>query len=307
MLKKTLAAVALAAFCASAEAEETRSTNEVVASAKAQDWRIVPQDRLLYLTLAGGRTVVFELAPEFAPKNVETVKRLAQKRFWDGTEVYRLQDNYVVQFGDAAAVHTPAQAKKLPAGHRSPPPEFERSLAGISASWLSDRDPWSEGAGFAQGFAVAKSGNKVWLAHCYGALGVGRDVKPDSGTGAELYVVVGQSPRYLDRNITLAGRVVHGIAHLSALPRGGGSDGGYAGFYQKPGEYTKIESVRVGTDLPVAEQLNIEVMKTDSPVFAAMVETRRNRTGDWFVRQAGYTDVCNIEVPARLAEKKWVE
>lgn len=304
MLKKTVSAAVLAVLCAGVQAKETRSTNEVIASAQAQDWRRVPQERLLYLKLAGGRTVVFELAPEFAPKNVETIKLLAQKRFWDGTEVYRLQDNYVVQFGDAAAVHQPAAAKKLPSEHRSPPPEFERDLAGVAADWLPDADPWSEGTGFANGFAVAKGGRKAWLTHCYGALGVGRDMKPDSGTGAELYVVIGHAPRYLDRNITLAGRAVYGIEHLSALPRGGGSDGGYAGFYQTPAEYTAIESVRLGTELPAAEQLPVEVMKTDSAVFAAMVETRRNRTGGWFVKQSGYTDVCNIAVPARLAGKK---
>ena len=35
--------------------------------------------------------------------------------------------------------------------------------------------------------------------------------KADSSTGAELYVVTGQSPRQLDRNITSVGRVVQGI------------------------------------------------------------------------------------------------
>lgn len=305
-MKKTLLALSLILSTQSALAEavkETRSTNEVIASAQDSDWRLIPQERLLYLNLADKRTVVFEMAPEFAPKSVAAIQSLAKNQFWDGLEVYRMQDNYVVQFGDAAAVHHPDKAKKLPDGHQSPPAEFERPLEGLTVSWLADKDPWSEGVGFLDGFAVAKGDNQAWLAHCYGTLGVGRDVAPDSGTGAELYVVIGQSPRYLDRNITLAGRVVYGIEHLSALPRGGGSDGGYAGFYQDPKEYTKVENIRVGTDVPEAEQLHLEVMKTDSEVFKAMVETRRNRTGGWFVKQVGYTDVCNIAVPVRVAKK----
>ncbi|MDO4434924.1 MAG: peptidylprolyl isomerase [Cardiobacteriaceae bacterium] len=304
-MKKSLLALALVAMSQSALAEkakETRSTNEVIASASADDWRSIPQERLLYLNLADKRQVIFELAPEFAPKSVEQIQFLAKNKFWDDLEIYRMQDNYVVQFGDAAAVHNPEKAKKLPEGHQQPPAEFERDLEGLKVSWLEDKDPWSEGVGFVDGFAVAKGEGKAWLAHCYGALGVGRDMAPDSGTGAELYVVIGQSPRYLDRNITLAGRVVYGMEHLSALKRGGGSDGGYAGFYQDPSEYTKIESIRVGNEVPEAEQLKLETMKTDSEVFKAMVETRRNRTGDWFVRQVGYTDVCNIAVPVRVAQ-----
>lgn len=305
MFQKTLLALTCLMGIQSAWAEkvkETRPTHEVIASAKAEDWRLIPQERLLYLNLDGNRTVVFELAPEFAPKSVEAIQSLAKNQFWDGLEVYRMQDNYVVQFGDANAVHHPDKAKKLPDGHQNPPAEFERPLEGLNVAWLADKDEWSEGVGFMDGFAVAKGEGKVWLTHCYGALGVGRDVAPDSGNGSELYVVTGHAPRYLDRNITLVGRVVYGMTHLSALPRGGMAEGGYAGFYQDPKEYTKVISVKVGTDVPAEQQLALEVMKTDSEVFSAMVETRRNRTGGWFVRQSNYTDVCNIAVPVRKAK-----
>lgn len=75
-----------------------------------------------------------------------------------------------------------------------------------------------------------------WLAHCYGMVGVGRGNDPGSGSGAELYVVIGHAPRHLDRNIAVVGRVVSGIEHLSILPRGSGP----LGFYERPEQYVPI-------------------------------------------------------------------
>jgi hypothetical protein len=42
-------------------------------------------------------------------------------------------------------------------------------------------------------------------------IGAGREVKADSGGGAELYVVIGQAPRHLDRNVTVVGRGLQGM------------------------------------------------------------------------------------------------
>ena len=53
--------------------------------------------------------------------------------------------------------------------------------------------------------------------------------RPIPATARELYAVIGQSPRGLDRNITLVGRVVRGIELLSVIPRGHGA----MGFYEK--------------------------------------------------------------------------
>ena len=60
-------------------------------------------------------------------------------------------------------------------------------------------------------------------------VGVGRDLDVRSGSGAELYVVIGHAPRHLDRNVALVGRVVKGMELLSGLPRGGAE----MGFYTK--------------------------------------------------------------------------
>ncbi len=74
------------------------------------------------------------------------------------------------------------------------------------------------------------------LTHCYGYVGVGRGLAPDTGTGGELYAVIGHAPRQLDRNIAVVGRVVEGIEQMSALPRGTEA----LGFYKEASQYVPI-------------------------------------------------------------------
>ncbi|MGO9851151.1 MAG: peptidylprolyl isomerase, partial [Steroidobacteraceae bacterium] len=153
--------------------------------------------------------------------------------------------------------------------------------------------------GFVDGFPVAAEPQtgRAWLVHCYGMIGAGRDNDVDSGGGTELYVVIGQAPRHLDRNVTLLGRVVRGMELLSVMPRGSGA----LGFYESPTERTPLRSLRVAADIPEAERTSLEVLRTDTPTFAAYVEARRNRHEEWFKVPAGRIDVCNIPVPARPA------
>ncbi|HET7065049.1 MAG TPA: peptidylprolyl isomerase, partial [Rudaea sp.] len=158
-------------------------------------------------------------------------------------------------------------------------------------------DGYAPEAGFSGDFWSARDSkkNEAWLAHCYSALGVGRDLDADSGGGTELYVVIGNAPRHLDRNITLAGRVVQGMELLSILPRGTGP----LGFYEKAEQRVPIKSIRVAADLPPAERTNLEVLRTDTPTFTALVESRRNRRDDWFKVPSGYVELCNVPIPVR--------
>ena len=130
-------------------------------------------------------------------------------------------------------------------------------------------------------------------------VGAGRDNAADSCSGVELYAVTGQSPRQLDRNITLVGRVVQGMELLSVLPRGPGA----MGFYANPAQYTKIHSIRLASELAPKDRLPLQFLKTNSASFTAYVEARRNRHNDWFVRAAGAIDACNIPLPVRTAPK----
>ncbi|MGA6148111.1 peptidylprolyl isomerase [Stenotrophomonas sp.] len=281
-------------FLASA-ASPYRSPQQILAASPDSDWRTPDPANLLYMNLDGGR-VIIELAPAFAPAHVANIQTLAREHFWDGESIYRAQDNFVVQFGDADADEV-AKAKPLGSAKRRLPAEFQRDSKGLKVTVLPDRDGWADRTGFVDGFAVGQDAQdgKTWLAHCYGALGAGRSNEEDSSIGAELYVVTGQSPRQLDRNITLVGRVLQGMELLSALPRGPAP----MGFYADAAQRTPIRSIQRASDVPAAERPALQVLRTDSKTFADTVEARRNRVDDFYKRPAGHIDLCNIPVPVR--------
>ena len=140
----------------------------------------------------------------------------------------------------------------------------------------------------------------VWPVHCYGMVGVGRNMSPDTGSGAELYAVIGHAPRHLDRNIALVGRVISGIEYLSSLPRGTGQ----LGFYEDEAERVGIRSIRLASDLPAADQPRFEYLSTDSVAFVNYADARANRRDPFFIRPAGGADICNIPVPIRPVAAK---
>ena len=261
------------------------------------DWRRPSPENTLYLQLETGR-VVFELAPRFAPQHVANIRELVRDRYFDGLAIIRSQDNYVVQWGDPHADEK--DRRSLGDAARTLQPEFYRDAAGLAFAPLDSRDAYANEVGFVDGFPVGRDGarGRAWLLHCYGMLGVGRGDAPDSGNGAELYVVTGHAPRHLDRNVTLVGRVIHGIEYLAALPRGTGP----LGFYEGEEQYVPIESVRSGADLQQSERLQIELLRTETQTFRNLVEARRHRAEDWFVDPVDRIGICNVPLPARVAQ-----
>ncbi|MGI9247001.1 MAG: peptidylprolyl isomerase, partial [Steroidobacteraceae bacterium] len=179
------------------------------------------------------------------------------------------------------------------------PPEFSvQAGPGLPFEPLPDRDGYAPEVGFSEGFPAARdpARGEAWLAHCYGMVGAGRGNEADSGNGTELYVVTGHAPRQLDRNIALVGRVVKGMELLSTLPRGSGP----LGMYEKAEQYVPIVSVRLAADVPEAGRERLEVMRTDTASFRALVEARRNRRDEWYLVPAGYVDLCNVPIVARV-------
>jgi peptidylprolyl isomerase len=271
---------------------------DLLAASKPSDWRALDPENTLYLELSSGR-VIIELAPNFAPAHVANVKALAREHYYDDLAILRVQDNYVVQWGDPEG-DKPASARKIQNAKRTLPGEFDRSIdTSLSFTRLTDGDVYAPEVGFAKGFPVARDpkSNKMWLVHCYGMVGAGRDVAADTGGGTELYVVIGQAPRHLDRNVTLLGRVIQGMELLSQLPRGTGP----LGFYEKPAQRTPIKSIRVAAGLPDAERTSLELLRTDTPLFQDLIESRRNRREEWFQSQAGHIELCAVPIPVRAA------
>ncbi|MGQ2930786.1 MAG: peptidylprolyl isomerase [Sphingopyxis sp.] len=316
-----------AAQQAPAPAAEIPSPGEIAAAAPAKDWIAIPASDLLVMDLvpdAKGkpRRVVIQLMPvPFSQGWIGNIRKLAAAHWWDGTSVNRVQDNYVAQWGDAT------EKKALPEGLSVVPESaYETAIANpaIATSPIRiDRqspygiDAYSRSNFFYEGWAVAydqiwdtliqdEKGKSIpsnltqsaWPIHCYGMVGVGRNLSPDTGSGAELYAVIGHAPRHLDRNIALVGRVIGGIEYLSSLPRGTGA----LGFYESEAERVLIASIRIATDLPPADLPKFEYLSTESDSFAKYADARANRRDPFFIKPAGGADICNIPVPVRAAK-----
>jgi len=286
-----LAAALFGGRAPGADEARPRTMSEILEASKPSDWRPLEPENTLYLQLDAGR-IVIELAPDFAPLHAANIRTLVREGYFDGLAIIRSQDNFVVQWGD------PDGKRGLGKASATLPPEFTVAWTpGLPFTRLPDVDGYAPAVGFSNGFPVGgdPAARQAWLAHCYGMVGAGRSNEIDSGNGAELYVVIGNAPRQLDRNIALVGRVVQGMELLSTLPRGTGP----LGFYEKPEQYASIESVRLAADVPAAERIGLEVMRTDTPTFEALVESRRNRQDDWYKVPAGHIELCNVPIPVR--------
>ncbi|HXE66405.1 MAG TPA: peptidylprolyl isomerase [Rhodanobacteraceae bacterium] len=284
---------------AAATAKPAPTMDQILNASKPSDWRALKPDDTLYMDLPQGR-VVIELDPAYAPLHARNIRTLAHQHYWDGLAILRVQDGFVTQWGDPAAeakhpAHPPRSLGKATA---TIAPEFKRGISSdLPFTPLPDGDVYAPEVGFSNGFPVGRDPKtgKTWLVHCYGMIGAGRDNTPDSGPGTELYAVIGQAPRQLDRNIALVGRVVQGMQYLSDLPRGNGP----MGFYKDSAHQTKVLRVRLASDLPPSQRMHLEVLRTDTPTFTALVESRRNRSDAWYLYKAGKIDICNVPLPVR--------
>ncbi|KUR71908.1 peptidylprolyl isomerase [Novosphingobium fuchskuhlense] len=293
---------------------------EIVAAAPASDWAAIAPSDLLVMDLApdakgAARQVVIQLLPApFSQGWIGNIRALAGAKWWDGTAVNRVQDGYVVQWGDPDG-EDKAKAKPLPPGLKVvPQEEYEQPLAPrvelkVMKSFEQQQSSGEFGsppvfhdapgqaqvflAGFPVGMGDNRKSQSMWAMHCYGTVGVGRDYPPDTGSGAELYAVIGQAPRQLDRNIAVVGRVIEGMEHLSSLPRGTGD----IGFYKTAEERTPILSIRIGSEVPGLPRY--QYLSTESASFARYADARANRRDSFYIRPAGGVDICNVPVPVR--------
>ena len=321
-MKQAHAFAALALLATPLGAEDKPAApapGEIVAAAPVADWVTIAPSELLILDLAPDakdkpRRVVIQLVPDpFSQGWVSNIRKLAAAHWWDGTSVNRVQDNYVVHWGDAS------EKKALPPGLAVvPETEYSGSYrsGGAPTPYVTLIDAptppakvrwWMPSNSLradiyaslvdttASGWPVAADGAAMWPIHCYGMVGVGRDMPPNTGTGAELYAVIGHAPRHLDRNIAIVGRVIEGIEHLSALPRGTGP----LGFYETAEERVPIKSVRLLSEMEVDPVPRYEYISMTSASFAAYAEARANRRDPFFIRPAGGADICNIPVTVR--------
>ena len=288
-----LVSLLAAAQAAPATAPPKQTATQIAAAAPAEAWGAIKPEDLLLIDFADGQRSVIWLAPEFAPVHVANIRTIARSGWWGDATVYRVQDNYVTQWGDATEKKPPAAGITM-----RPPAEYEWAW-GAHGSVVANpyRDAYASRTGFStSGWPLAGDGKRQWLPHCYGMVGVARDLAPDTGTGGDLYTVIGHAPRHLDRNIAVVGRVIDGMGALSALPRG---TGGGLGLYEDPKMRVPIKRIVIAADLPAAEQLAYQYLRPGTPAFAATLEARANRGLPFFTVPAGTADLCNLMGPVR--------
>ena len=262
-----------------------------------EQWRALDINNTVLLTLPHGK-VVIELAPQFSPKHVEQFSALLKESFYDGTFFYRVLDGFVAQAGPKDGSDKDKSV----------------SLLAMEGQFLTDKhwsftrvqnnDLFAKNTGFKDGFALANDNSETaWLTHCPGTLAMARNNEENSAS-SHFYFVIGQAPRYLDKIMTIFGRVVYGMEHIQAIKRTSVVEGEYAVDSR---EHTPIISMSLMVDVPVNERIIIEVENTESTVFAQRLIKRRARDNEFFYKKPPpVLDVCQVPIKSRLikAESK---
>ncbi len=267
----------------------TPSPAEILDPSPASDWRPLDPENTLYMDFPQGR-VIIEMAPAFAPKHVANVKALSREGYFANGGVTRVQDNFVAQWAQAA---DPARAPAVGAERLDKEFTVPRNDEGFTV--LPDPDTYADSVGFIGGFPVARNADAMWIAHCYGVVGVGREEDENSGGGTELYAIIGQAPRNLDAQLTVLGRVLQGMEILAALPRGPAP----IGFYEDPAQIARFADIKVAADVPEDQRTPLEVLRTDSQTFDTLVNSRRWRKDGFYKNPVGRIGLCNIAAPVR--------
>lgn len=265
-----------------------------LAAAKEITWRELDPENTIIMEL-GEDLVVIELNPLFAPDTVKQFKKLARDRFYDGLAFYRVIDGFVAQGGDGSDLGKLSNVPLIDA-------EFEVEWqADLPFVTVQSPDMFAPVTGFVDGFAVARdpSSNKAWLTHCPGVVAMARNDDPDSSR-TDIYIVIGQAPRYLDRNLNVFGRVAYGMDVVQRINRGPALNNG---IIEDEAASTRISRLRLVSDIPEEDRLFTYVMDTNSKAFAALLKDRRNRKQKFFHKQPPRVlDVCQVPVNGRITK-----
>ncbi|QBY05110.1 peptidylprolyl isomerase [Thalassotalea sp. HSM 43] len=267
----------------------------LTALANQPSWRKVEQENLLYLQTNQG-TVTIELAQFFAPRHVEYMRKLVQEGFYDGLPFYRVIENFVVQGGDTSGSKTSKVKTSMQA-------EIERDINKESPFTLvQSADLLAEQTGFIQGFAVGRSvsENKEWLIHCPGVINLARGNNIHSGT-TDFAIMFGVSPRHLDRNMSVFGRVIDGWQALYKIERG---DDLLSGAFSDAKQPSFIIKAYLGSQLAKNEQQHWLIEDTTSDYFQNKLAQRRKYSHDFYHHKGnGNLDVCYQKVASKQESK----
>ncbi|MEO1322240.1 MAG: peptidylprolyl isomerase [Pseudomonadota bacterium] len=277
------------AACQTQGAVETTVTEAEIASALMPVWRDVSPENLILIETRYGDIVV-ELNTDFAPNHANQFRQLVRDDVYNGIRFYRVIDAFVAQGGlqdDEAIEPFPTLEN-----------ENDRPISDAKLVPLGNADLFAPIVGHIDGFAAGRSQSleREWLLHCPGALAMARDTDPDSGS-TEFYIVL-DAQRYLDRNLTIFGRVIDGMQYVQKLKRGDRAVGN--GVIQAPEVGDEILSMTVAADMAEAIRPKYQVQAMPSQAFEDAKTAKRVRDEDFFYRKPPEVlDICGFEVPVR--------
>lgn len=254
------------------------------------EWRTVEPENLVLITTRYGVTAI-ELNTDYAPRHAARMRELVRAEFYDGERFYRVIDGFVAQAGvredEGAAGWAPLKNENdRPWGEGRYTPLENPDLFAYEVGHSADSFPMARDIGI----------GREWLLHCAGAMAMARDNDPNSAR-TEFYIVLG-AQRYLDRNLTVFGRVIHGMEHIQKLERGDAEIEG--GEIQPPASADEMISVRIAADLPAATRPVFEVLRAGSEAFEAAKTAKRVRDEPFFYRKPHeILDICQFQVPVR--------
>ena len=261
-------------------------------AAEEPTWRPVEPENLVLMELAEGR-IAIELNPRFAPRTVSQFRDLVQQGFYDGLPFYRVIDGFVAQGGDGSDLGELSDVPLIDS-------EFEIEWSDELAFTPAQKpDMFAPETGFLDGFAVGRDpgAGAGWLLHCPGVVAMARNESPDSSR-TDFYIVMGQAPRYLDRNMNVFGRVVDGMDVVQRIRRGPPGDNG---IIRDDLAASRIRSAKLAADLPEEDRPTAYVLDDASRGFRDMLEARRDRRQRFFHHHPPEViDVCQVPMAGRL-------
>jgi len=254
-------------------------------------WRKLDENNAVLMTLPQGK-VVIELAPQFSPNHVKHFKKLLEDKHYHNTSFYRVIDGFVAQAGPENGSFKDKSAPNI---------KME-SEWDIDKSWnftkIQSPDLFAEETGFKDGFAIAQnpSEKKAWLVHCPGTIAMARGNTPNSGS-SHFYIPNGQAPRYLDRIMTIFGRVLYGMEHVQSIRRTSVIEGDSP---VPQSEYTKILSMELMANVAKENKILLEIEDTSSAQFSEKIDRRKARPSAFFYKKPPpVLDICQTPVKVR--------
>ncbi|VAW05540.1 hypothetical protein MNBD_ALPHA04-1833 [hydrothermal vent metagenome] len=299
---------------AQAQDEASRPTpEEILATAPAGHWLPIPVSDLMIFTLpddkdGNPRQAVIQLLPaKFSGGHVRNIRKLARAHWWDDTKIYRVAKDFVTQFGgNPDAKPQPKNLETVPESeyyNAALGAKRDTDMAALKTAveysnqyQKTDIKPLMKtiyenygakvgfGAGWPIGSKIVSGEIRYYPLTCRGSLSPAHYDPPDTGSGSEISVITGEAARSLDTTFGMVGRVIDGLEHLVELPLGDGA----GGFYSDKSKYTPIQSIRMASDLPVAEQPRYEYLASYSPSLLQHIAAHE-----------GYGNICTFPVPIR--------